>query len=119
MDKAAAQECTELLNEIFKACWEGRPDDAQARWERLQEFNSLPEGVQVIPAHIMLARGQKREALQFISSLPDDLCPATRMLCLRNMDDPTWVSVARELENSPNAEIREGARSMLEGAGMC
>jgi len=106
----------ELIKSIMQACQEGRPDEAQAQWEQLQGMGELPKLAEAIPVYIMLARGHTKDALQYMNGMPDDFSPETRMLCLRMAGDPTWYSLARQLEDSPDLLIRDGVRALLESA---
>lgn len=112
--QGGGHEAPELVRAIFAACGEGRADDAESGWDRLQAFEPLPPLAAVIPAFIMMSRGRHLDALQYVNGLPEDLSPETRALCLRQLGDPTWESIARELADSDDPGLREGARQMLE-----
>jgi len=119
MQYIESPEAQEIVQSIFAACQEGRADEAQAQWERLQYLGPLPELAQVIPAYILMARGRSVEALRYMNELPEDLSPSTRVVCLRMAGDPTWESGAQALqENDPDPLVRDSMRRLLEiGSG--
>lgn len=107
-------EARALVASIFAACQEGRPDDAQEGWERLQYMGPMPSLTQVIPAYILVARGRYGEALQHMNQLPDDLSPSTRAMCMRMAGDPMWHSVAQAAAEDPDPIVSQGMRQLLE-----
>jgi hypothetical protein len=112
-DAASSTEAQALVQAIFAACGEGRADDAESGWEQLQALEPLPPLAAVIPAFIMMCRGRHLDALQYMNGLPEDFSPETRALCLRQVGDPTWESIARELLEDADPDLREGAQQML------
>ncbi|MCM5679540.1 HrpB1 family type III secretion system apparatus protein [Schlegelella sp. S2-27] len=116
MNHIESPEARELVQSIFKACAECRADDAEADWHRLQYLGPLPELTKVIPAFIMMSRGQNLDALRYMNELPEDLSPSTKVVCLRMVGDPTWRSAADALMDDPDPTVREAMRQLVETA---
>ncbi|HUG24827.1 HrpB1 family type III secretion system apparatus protein [Piscinibacter sp.] len=113
MNHIESPEAQELTRSIFKACAENRADQAEADWQQLQYMGPLPELAKVIPAFIMLSRGQNVDAMRYMNELPHDLSPSTRVLCMRAADDPTWRSSAEALMDDPDPLVREAVHKLI------
>jgi hypothetical protein len=114
MNYIESPEARALVQSIFNACAECRADDAEADWQRLQYLGPLPDLTQVIPAFIMMSRGQYIDALRYMNELPEDLSPSTRVICLRMAGDPTWRSAADALMDDPDPTVREAMRQLVD-----
>ena len=114
MNHIESPEARALVQSIFQACAECRADDAEAGWQRLQYLGPLPDLASVIPAFIMMSRGQNIDALRYMNELPEDLSPSTKVVCLRMAGDPTWRSAAEALMDDPDPQVREAMRQLMD-----
>ena len=103
----------QAARDLAAAIKDDRLDEAEALYEALCEVMNEDDLV-AFRVFITIKRGRVLEALQFISSLPEDRCPELKAICLHLIKDPTWHSVAESLEDSTDPTVRKAMRQLLQ-----
>jgi type III secretion protein HrpB1 len=106
-----------MASALLHAIGDERFDEAEMWLERLRELNQVsPEHPDILMFRTLIAiqRGQAVDALRYLNSLGEDICPDVRVLCLYFAQDATWEGLATELaEHSPHAHIRESMSLLI------
>lgn len=104
-----AQLARDMVQDIRK----GRLSAAEAKYHELCQMSPSCADLLAFPVVIAIQRGQVREALQQLNTLPDDPCPELRALCLYLIGDPSWYGIAISLEDSEDPTVRKAMRELL------
>jgi len=103
---------------LLAAIGDNRLDEAETLLERLRELNKISldhPDILLFRTLIAIQRGQAIDALCYMNSLPDDIAPEVKVVCMYFAKDPMWEGLAADLaENSPHAHVRESMTAFLE-----
>jgi len=102
-----------LVRPMVEAVREGRLDEAQAMLDQISAVYPTPEDLVVFAVLIAIQRGQCREALCHLESLPGDPHPELKAFCLYLLGEPCWEGMAQTLEDSPDQSVRLAMKALL------
>jgi len=102
-----------LVRPMVEALHEGRLDEAQAMLDQIAAVYPTPEDLVVFAVLIAIQRGQCREALCHLESLPGDPHPELKAFCLYLLGEPCWEGMAQTLEDSPDQSVRLAMKALL------
>jgi len=103
----------ELVRPMAEALGEGRLDEAEALLDQISGVYPEPDDLVVFAVLIAIQRGQCREALCHLESLPGDAHAELKALCLYLLGEPSWEGAAMTLGDSPDLAVRLAMKSLL------
>jgi len=111
----AAGNLPSMVRAVADAIRGDRIDEAEALLNQLGAVYPAPDDLAVFGVVIAIQRGQAREALWALESLPGDAHPELKALCLHVLGEPTWEGRARELEDDESVDpvVRRAMRQLL------
>jgi len=107
----------EMAANMLTALGDNNLDEAEIWLERLRELNKISvdhPDILMFRALIAIQRGHATDALCYMNSLPEEIAPDVKVLCMYFAQDPMWEGLATELaENSPVEHIRESMSLLI------
>lgn len=102
-----------LVRPMAEALSEGRLDEAEAMLQQIATVYPAADDLVVFAVLIAIQRGQCREVLCDLESLPGDSHPELKALCLYLLGEPSWEGAAVALEHSSDLSVRLAMKSLL------
>jgi hypothetical protein len=106
-----------LAAAMLDAIGDNKLDEAGIWLDKLKKLNDLTEehpDILRFRTLIAIQRGKVDDALAHLNTLPHNLVPDMRVMCMLYSGDPEWEGLAKDLaDNSPNAEVRSTMSVLL------
>ncbi|WP_396270525.1 hypothetical protein [Ideonella sp.] len=90
-------------------------DLAEHYWFQLRQGANVHPRVLAAGVAIHILRGDYLAALHFLDGLPQDACPAFKVIAMKLLGDPLWETDARDLLSHRDVAVQQ-AMTLLLGA---